>query len=258
MITLNFKALGQGEPIIILHGLFGTLDNWKTMATKLSEEYLVYIIDQRNHGKSPHTKEFSYDLMAQDLYEFMDHNWIQRATIIGHSMGGKVAMQFALEYPEMVNQLIVVDIAPQENEPGHEQIFDAMLSLDMEQLENRNQADELLKAKIPDLSVRQFLLKNISRTKEGGYRWKMNLPVIYENYSEVLAEISSDEPFEAPTLFLNGGQSDYVDADKIPGIKALFTDARFETIEEAGHWIHAEAPEKFLAAIQNFLTTTSN
>lgn len=253
MIELNYKELGQGEPIIILHGLFGTLDNWKTIATRLSEEYLVYIIDQRNHGKSPHTPDFSYKLMAEDLYAFMDDNWIQQATIIGHSMGGKVAMEFALEYPEMVNRLIVVDIAPQENEPGHEAIFDAMLSLDIDHLENRKQADEALQGKIQNLAVRQFLLKNIGRSKEGGYRWKMNLPVIYEHYSEVLAAITGDYPFEEPTLFLNGGRSNYVDDSKIPGIKALFTNVQFETIEEAGHWIHAEAPDEFLSIVKSFL-----
>jgi len=254
MIELNYKEFGQGEPIIILHGLFGTLDNWKTIATKLSESFLVYILDQRNHGKSPHTLEFSYQLMAQDLYEFMDHNWIQQATIIGHSMGGKVAMQFALEYPEMVNKLIVVDIAPQENEPGHEQIFNAMLTLDLDNLESRKQADKFLSNKIPSFAVRQFLLKNIARTKEGGYQWKMNLPVIYENYHEVLAEITGEDPLEEPTLFLNGGQSDYVDATKIPGIKALFTDVQFATIEKAGHWVHAEAPDEFLSIVKQFLT----
>lgn len=253
MIQLNYKELGQGEPIIILHGLFGTLDNWKTIATRLSEDYLVYIIDQRNHGKSPHTEDFSYPLMAEDLYAFMDDNWIQQATIIGHSMGGKVAMEFALEYPEMVNRLIVVDIAPQENEPGHQVIFDAMLSLDMDQLESRKQADELLQKKIPDFAVRQFLLKNIKRSKEGGYQWKMNLPVIYEHYSEVLAAITSDEIFEEPTLFLNGGRSDYVNDSNIPGIKALFSDVQFKTIEEAGHWIHADAPDQFLSIVKSFL-----
>ncbi len=254
MIELNYKEFGQGEPIIILHGLFGTLDNWKTIASKLSEDYLVYILDQRNHGKSPHTDEFSYQLMAEDLYAFMDDNWIQQATIIGHSMGGKTAMQFALEYPEMVNQLIVVDIAPQENEPGHETIFDAMLTLEIDKLESRKAADEWLANKIPSIAVRQFLLKNITRKKEGGFRWKMNLPVIYANYQEVLASITGEEPYDGPTLFLNGGQSGYLDEEKKPGIRALFPEAQFETIEEAGHWIHAEAPDEFLSIVRQFLT----
>lgn len=253
MIELNYKEFGQGDPIIILHGLFGTLDNWKTIATKLSEDFLVYIIDQRNHGKSPHTEDFSYPLMAQDLYEFMDDNWIQKASIIGHSMGGKVAMEFSMEYPEMVDRLIVVDIAPQENEPGHQPIFDAMLSLDIDGLESRKQADLHLQEKIPGFAVRQFLLKNIARKKEGGFRWKINLPVIYANYHEVLAAVTGEDPFEEPTLFLNGGQSAYLDESKIPGIKALFSDVQFETIEKAGHWVHSEAPDEFLSIVRGFL-----
>ncbi len=255
MIELNYKEFGQGDPVIILHGLFGTLDNWKTMATRLAEDYMVFIIDQRNHGKSPHTDEFSYHLLAEDLREFMEANWMYKARIIGHSMGGKTAMRFALDNPDMVEQLVVVDIAPQKNERGHDQIFNAMLSLDIANLENRKQADAALLKNIPDFGVRQFLLKNLARNPEGGFRWKMNLSVLHEKYEEILVAIDSEETLDAPTLFLNGGSSGYVTDHHLDGIKKRFPNFEQKTIEGAGHWVHAEAPDQFLSIVRAFFSS---
>ncbi|MEL6845484.1 MAG: alpha/beta fold hydrolase, partial [Bacteroidota bacterium] len=152
-MQLNFKTFGQGDPIIILHGLFGTLDNWQTIARQLAEQYSVYILDQRNHGRSPHVDAISYPLMAEDLVQFMESQWIYKASIIGHSMGGKTAMQFACDNPDMVEKLIVVDIAPKTYAGNHELIFDALLSLDMDGLTSRKQADELLEQKVTDFGV---------------------------------------------------------------------------------------------------------
>jgi len=233
-MELNYKSFGEGYPIIILHGLFGTLDNWQTIAKKLANNYSVYIVDQRNHGRSPHDDRFDYETMADDLQAFMESQWIYEAHIIGHSMGGKTAMQFALNYPDLVNQLVVVDIAPKTYEGGHQAIFDALFSLDLINIKNRKQADAALLTQIPDFGVRQFLLKNLTNNKKGGYQWKMNLPVIYENYGQILAAIESEDIFDKPTLFIRGGQSNYIVEEDLTVIKSLFSAASIATVEGAG------------------------
>ena len=248
-MELNYKSFGQGDPIIILHGLFGTLDNWQTIAKKLAEDYMVYIIDLRNHGKSPHAAPMTYPQMAEDIQQFLENNWIYEANIIGHSMGGKVAMQLALSYPDLVKSLIVVDIAPKQYPGGHYEIFDALFALDLTKVEGRSDADDFLKERIKDFGVRQFLLKNLSRNKEGSYRWKMNLPVIYDHYQDILAPIQADEPFEKPTLFIRGGQSDYIQADDLDTITELFPVAMVDTVLDAGHWVHAQAPEELMSMV---------
>lgn len=252
-MELNYKEFGQGDPIVILHGLFGTLDNWQTLAKKLAKEYTVYIIDQRNHGRSPHEDEFNYQVMAEDLQVFMEDNWIHQARIIGHSMGGKTAMQFALDYPDMVEKLVVVDIANQNYKGGHEIIFDALLNLDLEKLEGRKEADSILSERIEEYGVRQFLLKNLTRNKSAGYRWKMNLPVIHKNYQAILNQIESEEVFEEATLFVKGSLSKYITNDNFEYTKHFFPNAELKTIENVGHWVHAEAPEKLLELLWEFL-----
>jgi len=254
-MQLNFKEFGQGDPIIILHGLFGTLDNWQTIAKQLATDYSVYIIDQRNHGRSPHDDAFDYSLMASDLQAFMEANWMYKATIIGHSMGGKTAMQLAFDYSDLIERLIVVDIAPKGYEGGHQEIFDALFAVDLDKIESRKAADDFLAERIPDFAVRQFLLKNLTRNKEGGYQWKMNLPVIYDNYQRILAPPDRMETVDMPTLFIRGGASDYILDSDMPDIKSYFSEASFETIAGAGHWVHAEAPAKFLEILQGFLKT---
>ena len=252
-MKLNYKQFGQGEPIIILHGLFGTLDNWQTIAKKLAENHMVFIIDQRNHGKSPHSDEFSYKIMAEDLKEFMFQHHIYEAIIMGHSMGGKVAMRFALDYPDMVSKLIVVDIAPKKYKGGHQTIFEAMFDLDLENLTDRRAIDEALKVKIPDDGIRLFLMKNLARQKEGGYRWKMNLPVLYKNYQEILSTIEVDDAYDDEVLFIRGGQSKYIRDEDILDIQEIFPLMQLETIPNTGHWLHAEAPEMFMKIVNNFI-----
>lgn len=252
-MKLNYKQFGQGEPIIILHGLFGTLDNWQTIAKKLAENHMVFIIDQRNHGKSPHSDEFSYKIMAEDLKEFMFQHHIYEAIIMGHSMGGKVAMRFALDYPDMVSKLIVVDIAPKKYKGGHQTIFEAMFDLDLENLTDRRAIDEALKVKIPDDGIRLFLMKNLARQKEGGYRWKMNLPVLYRNYQEILSTIEVDDAYDDEVLFIRGGQSKYIRDEDILDIQEIFPLMQLETIPNTGHWLHAEAPKIFIKIVNNFI-----
>lgn len=253
-MELNFKEFGQGDPIIILHGLFGTSDNWQTLAKQLAKDYTVFIVDLRNHGRSPHDDEFNYKVMAEDLRYFMESHWIYEARVIGHSMGGKTAMQFALDYPDMVEKLVVVDIANQAYKGGHERIFKALLSLDLDSVSNRKEADEFLKNQIEDFGVRQFLLKNLTRDKDGGYEWKMNLPIIHENYQAILSEIEGDEPFENATLFVKGGLSKYITNENFKTTQQLFPHAELKTIEKVGHWVHAEAPKELLQMLKGFLT----
>ncbi|MEM9850149.1 MAG: alpha/beta fold hydrolase [Bacteroidota bacterium] len=254
MLELNYKSYGQGDAVIILHGLFGTLDNWQTIAKQLAKTHYVFLLDQRNHGKSPHVEGLSYPLMADDLRAFMEQNWIHQAHIIGHSMGGKTAMQFALEYPDMVERLVVVDIAPKAYVGGHELILNALKMLPIAVLQNRQAAEEgLLHLGIEDIGIRQFLLKNLSRNKTGGYRWKMNFPEIHKNYANILANIESEEQFHRDTLFIRGEQSDYIlDSDQAL-IQQYFPNAQLKTVHQAGHWVHAAQPQAFLDVLKQFL-----
>lgn len=254
-MELNYKEFGQGEPIIILHGLFGTLDNWQTIAKHLAEDNSVYLLDQRNHGRSPHSDDFDYEIMAEDLHEFMENNWMYNATIIGHSMGGKVAMQFAMQYPDMVKQMIIVDIAPKAYEGGHQTIFDALLALDLDAISSRKEADAFLEARISDFGVRQFLLKNLSRDKSGQYYWKMNLPVIYRQYQAILGTIKGENTSEVESLFIRGGRSQYIQDKDLPLIQNFFPNSTLKTIDKAGHWVHAEAPKALLTLVRDFMTT---
>ncbi len=252
-MQLNYKTFGQGEPLIILHGLFGTLDNWQTLAKRWAEKYTVFLVDQRNHGRSPHVDEHNYLAMAEDLSTFMEDNWIHQAHILGHSMGGKTAMQFAVLYPEMVDKLVVIDIAPKVYPGGHEQIIEALNDLDVAHLEDRKVADAQLKTKIPLFGVRQFLLKNLTREKTGGYRWKMNLSALTKNYQAILQNIEPSELFEGAALFIKGETSPYIKEEDLPIIQAYFPNAQLKTIKKAGHWVHAEQPDSLFEIVSHFL-----
>jgi pimeloyl-ACP methyl ester carboxylesterase len=253
-MNLNYKSFGQGEPVIILHGLFGTLDNWQTIARQLAEQYSVYILDQRNHGRSPHAERHDYPSMAEDLRRFMESHWMyDGAYIIGHSMGGKTAMQFALEHADLVKKLVVVDIAPKAYNGGHHEIFEALFSLDLGKIEDRSEAEAMLAERIEQQDVRLFLLKNLTRNKAGGFEFKMNLPVIYRHYDDILAAVAGEHPYEGPSLFIRGGRSKHVeDGDEVL-IKRFFPKAVLETVAEAGHWVHADRPGELLGLVEAFL-----
>ncbi len=251
-MELYYREFGQGTPVVILHGLFGFSDNWQTLAKALSEDHLVITPDLRNHGRSPHTSTHSYSEMAEDLRTFLDGHGIYATALIGHSMGGKVAMQFALEHPDRVERLVVVDIAPGAAESNHEDIFEALLSLNINELKTREEADAILRQRIPEANIRQFLLKNLTRNPDGSFVWKMNLPVLWTHYADILAPVQG-EPFDKPTLFVRGSRSKYIQDDDLPLIHALFPQARVETIEGAGHWVHADKPQELLALLRAFL-----
>ena len=239
--------------MIILHGLLGSLDNWQTLARRYSEYFTVFIIDQRNHGRSPHHENMDYDILAEDLLEFMESHWIYEAHLMGHSMGGKTVMNFASKNHDYVDKLVVVDMAPGQNDPNHDHIFEALFSVDVENLSSRDNARKLLKDQIEEEAVVQFLLKNLKRSKGNGYEWKPNLPGLFSNYEQIIAGLNFEESYPGPSLFVRGGDSDYINTKNISEIESLFTNAKFETIDGAGHWVHSEAQDEFFEKTLEFL-----
>jgi esterase len=264
MATPLLHFLDQGEPtappLVILHGLFGTLDNWQTLARRWADEagLRVISVDLRNHGRSFHSPEHSYALMAQDVLALLDHLAIDPAhlTVLGHSMGGKVAMTLALGYPERLAQLIVLDIAPRFSNMEHQDdIIAGLQAVDLSTIQNRQQAEAALAPNIRQLGVRQFLLKNLYRREDNSFAWRINLPALVENLAAVGEEIASAQPFPKPTLFIRGGKSDYITADdKLHSIPALFPNSQVATVPDAGHWVHAEKPDEIYSLVKNFVS----
>lgn len=253
-MQLHFEQSGKGRPLIILHGLFGSLENWRALSKILARSFQVFALDQRNHGHSPHSAEFTYQTMADDLHEFIEEQELPSVHMLGHSMGGKTAMLFALTYPNLVDKLIIVDIAPKAYPRGHDEIFDALFSLDPTTMKTRQEADAALTKKIPDLALRQFLLKNLERTESGAFQWRIALNEIHQSYAEMLKALAwESQPFSQPTLFIRGARSDYIKDSDRPTITALFPYARIATIANVGHWVHAEAPQEFARTVLNFL-----
>ncbi len=246
--------MGHGQPLLILHGLFGTLDNWQTLAKRLAERYTVFLVDLRNHGRSPHSDEHDYDLMAGDVLELIDSLNIPTPAIMGHSMGGKVAMNFALKYPTRLTKLIVVDIAPKAYPPHHDEILDALRSVDLSSATSRSDIDAQLAKTIPQPDVRLFLMKNLHRKEDNTFGWRMNLEALDKNYEHIAAAVTAEVPFKKSTLFIKGGRSRYIQQEDIFGsIERLFTLVEIETIPDAGHWVHAQAPDEVYDLVTNFL-----
>ncbi|MFT4741961.1 MAG: esterase [Marivirga sp.] len=253
-MDLNYKSLGEGpKTLIILHGLFGSSDNWLTIGRQLSENYKIYILDQRNHGDSPHDGIHSYEAMANDLKEFIDKHAIKNPHFIGHSMGGKAAMTFAVTYPDLFDKLIIVDIAPKDYPVHHDQILEGLKNLDLTQVKTRGDADKQLAAYVPEQGVRQFLLKNLQRDGNKAYSWKINLKVLDESIEEISQSRINPISKEKPVLFIGGKNSNYIQKADDNLIKEFFPGAQIEMIADAGHWIHAEQPEAFLDHVQKFL-----
>lgn len=242
----------SNDHLFILHGLFGMLDNWHNMARKLSEYYNVVVVDQRNHGKSPHTNEMSFEAMADDLAVLMNDLGVSSGFILGHSMGGKTAMKFADMYPDRVTKLVVVDIAPKQYKPGHTTYFNAFNSIDFSAFSTRKEADDALAEIESNISIRQFLLKNLEKADEG-YRLKFNLAPIEAFYPKMIDKLEFSWIIPVPTLFLYGTRSGYILPDDKYDIEAVFTDCEFVGIEGAGHWVHAEKPQKFFETVLAFL-----
>ena len=251
-MRLNFKKTGSGPPLVILHGLFGSLDNWFSIAKELVDHYTLYLVDQRNHGDSPHSNEWNYGVMVEDVRELLDSEGLDSVYLMGHSMGGKTVMNFAVKYPERVRKLIVGDIAPRYYPIHHQVILDGLNALDLSQLQSRKEADEHLAKFIPELGIRQFLLKSLGRDEQG-FAWKINLSVIAEKIEEVGKALEEGAIFEGPTLFLSGGNSNYIQEKDLPDMKRHFPNYTWISLPNAGHWLHAEQPQAVVAEMRKFL-----
>lgn len=252
-MKLHYRKLGQGEPLIILHGLFGSGDNWQTIAKVFAENYEVFLVDQRNHGNSPHSRAFNYDLLADDLTELMDDIGITTAIILGHSMGGKAAMRFAVENPERVTKLIIIDIGPKQYPPHHENVFNGFKSIDLNSIKSRKEADDKLSISIPEMGTRLFILKNLTRNNEGGFAWKVNLESLELNVLEIGCALDPHDAFDGQTLFVGGAKSNYINNDDHDFILNHFPVAEIKMIEGAGHWVHAEKPQELSKVVLSFL-----
>lgn len=266
-MELFFRKLGSGPPMIIIHGLYGSSDNWLSIGKALSRSYTVYLVDQRNHGQSPHDEVHDYPSMRDDLIEFMDRHELRKATIIGHSMGGKTAVFLSESHPERIDALVVIDIAPTaygaeasgNQVETHKRIMDAMLEVDFKKAASREDVDEQLAKNIDSPRIRSFLLKNIVRNQDKSLQWKLNVPALRENLEEVLGGLDpkkyrgGEEIAGFPVLFIRGEKSDYISDDDILVIQQIYPMARVTTLPDAGHWLHVEQPALLIKTIRYFL-----
>ncbi len=251
-MELFHRIYGDGKPLIILHGLFGFSDNWQSQAKVLANYFQVITVDLRNHGHSPWSDDFSYALMAEDVANLMDQLKINHAVMVGHSMGGKVALHFAQNYPEKLTKLVVVDMGVKSYPPHHQHILDALHQLPLDQLKTRNEAAAILRDQLQNEGVVQFILKNLYWKEKGLLAWRMNLPVLEASMPEILAAIPQKE-IVIPTLFVRGALSNYILDEDWSEIEDIVIDAELVTIEEAGHWVHAEKIEEFLESLLHYL-----
>lgn len=253
-MQLFFRQVGTGRPMIILHGLFGSCDNWLTISKVIADQgFSVYAVDQRNHGRSPHAGTHSYPELADDLHEFIQQQGLEKPILVGHSMGGKTVMQYAMLYPDTFSHLVVVDIAPRSYKVHHADILAGLKAIPLASLPSRTEADQLLSHYEPSVSVRQFLLKNLYRNDEGAFAWRINLPVIDANIEIIGHDLVNQRIVTEPTLFMRGEKSGYVRDKDFPTIQHLFPNSTVDTIEGASHWVQAEQPEAFVKSLVTFL-----
>jgi len=254
-MKLAFRKYGSGQPLLILHGLFGQSDNWNTLAKRFGENgFAVYTIDLRNHGLSPHSDEFNYQVMADDIKEFIAEHKLSNVILLGHSMGGKVAMYFELKYPGILNKLIVADMSPRAYEPHHATVLEALHEVDFNTITTRKEAEATLGKHIQDFGTKQFLLKNIywHDASSGKMSWRFNLPVISHHYTEILAAVPQGST-QVKVLFVRGERSEYITDADIPEIEKRFPNYILQTIAGAGHWVHAEKPDAFFESVIGFI-----
>ncbi|MFV5688673.1 alpha/beta fold hydrolase [Flavobacterium sp. ZT3R25] len=250
---LYSKIEGSGKPLLILHGFLGMSDNWKTLGIQFAADFQVHILDLRNHGRSLHSEEFSYEIMVQDVFEYCQTHNLENINIIGHSMGGKVAMLFATTYPELVDKLIVADIGPKFYPQHHQDILAGLNAVDFSIKPSRNEVEEIMAKYIPDFGTRQFLMKNLYWQEPGQLAFRFNLAVFNTNMDEIGVPLPENLIFEKPTLFIRGGNSNYILDSDFENIKHHFPTATVETIPNAGHWLHAENPVVFYQTVSSFL-----
>ena len=251
---LYSKIEGTGKPLLIIHGFLGMSDNWKTIGFQFAAEgFQVHLLDLRNHGKSFHSEEFNYEIMAQDVLDYCKANNLEKVSIIGHSMGGKTAMLFAAKYPEMVEKLIVADIGPKFYPQHHQVIFEALNAVDFTKKPSRNEVEEIMSQYITDFGTRQFLLKSLYWQEPGQLAFRFNLAVFNNNMDEIGKPLPENAIFNKPTLFIRGGNSNYILDEDFQNIQQHFPESRIETIPDVGHWLHAENPKLFYEITNSFL-----
>lgn len=253
MQLLNYTQQGTGPHIILIHGLFGSLENLNMVAKELRESYTVTSVDVRNHGHSFHKNSMCYKELTQDIINVMQHLAIDKAHLLGHSMGGKIAMSFALAFPEKVNKLIIADISPVEYPPHHTHIINGLKSLNLATANNRKDADIQLSQYVKEVGVRQFLLRNLN-TVDNALAFKCNVDFIGNCYEQIMVRLESEESFNGDTLFIKGAKSDYILPAHRAHITQLFPQSKAKVIQDAGHWLHAEKTSLFNKIVQNFLT----
>jgi pimeloyl-ACP methyl ester carboxylesterase len=254
-MLLHSNILGEGRPFVILHGFLGMSDNWKTLGSQFSEQgFQVHLIDQRNHGRSFWSNEFNYEILADDLKNYCDAHQLKDIVLMGHSMGGKTAMLFATEYPEMVSKLLVADISPRFYPVHHDVILNGLSAINFNEVKSRGEADKVLSEYISDWGIRQFLLKNLYWVEKGKLGFRINLEVLKNEVAEVGEALPSYAVFEKDTLFLRGNRSEYIGVGDERIIKNHFPNAKIVTIANAGHWLHAENPEDFFDAVMDFVS----
>ena len=257
-MRLNFQVQGHGRPLVILHGFLGSSDNWRSMSRRLSSRFTVYCLDLRNHGQSPHSDAMDYPIMAADLREFVEEQSLAQVFLLGHSMGGKVAMQFAGQYPERVDKLVVVDIAPKAYPPTHQSLLAALRAVDLRAAKNFSDIDSALRGPIPEAEVRQFLMKNLTRSSDRGFQWRIGLDAIMQNYGALIQAVVVERPFSKPACFIRAGRSNFVADEDAALIRKAFPQAKIEMIARAGHWVHIDAADEFYQTVTGFLTAPDN
>lgn len=250
-MKLYYRQLGQGKPLVILHGLFGFSDNWQTQAKKFAAYFQVTLVDLRNHGHSPWSADFSYALMVEDLHELFEDLQIQKPILLGHSMGGKLAMHFDQTYPNSIEKLLVVDMGVKAYPPHHAHILAAIHAIDLSKMNARREAEAILKTFVESEGIRQFLLKNLYWEENGKLAWRVNFPVLEASMPEILRALPFNESF-TPTLFIRGLLSNYILDEDISILESYYPDFQLASISNAGHWVHAEAPEAFLDAVLSY------
>ncbi len=251
---LNSKIEGAGKPLLILHGFLGMLDNWKSIGSKFGENgFQVHLIDLRNHGRSFHSDDFSYDVMASDILEYCKHYNLEKINLIGHSMGGKVAMLFATTHSEFVEKLIIADIGPKYYPPHHQEILAGLNAVDFSTKPDRGEVEEILLPYIPDFGTRQFLMKSLYWKEPEQLAFRFNLEVFNKKIEEIGTALPLENHFEKPTLFIRGGNSRYILDTDLSQIEKQFPKYILKTIPSVGHWLHAENPNMFFEETFNFL-----
>lgn len=259
-MKLFFRQYGSGQPIILLHGLLGTSGNWNSIAKRLSDSHHVFIPDLRNHGQSQHSPVFNYPVLVNDLLEFLNDQKLEKVTLIGHSMGGKIAMSFALEHFNRIASLVVIDISPGGFPVRniHDDVLNAMASINFDYVGTREDVDRELSRIIHSERIRLLILKNLYRTGKSRWAWRINLKAIDENITEITGELRHEGVFNGMVMFIKGGQSDYIQQADESIIRKYFPQAVVETIEKAGHWVHADAPDELYGLLTNFLEKKSS